>query len=234
MNRVNVYRIDDESGRRFDGYFDLDAATEIIKEDTRFDGNNNVSVHNIDRFAHQRLIRTARGRWVLDHWSQYEGDQGLVSYLTDDQARDWLLVNGDDEIVARYFGEQPDERGPGRPSIGGKLAPTDLGDELLARVETEATQDGTTRAATVRALLAEALDARERARATAADDDPYTPRRSAYETDGTPIDRSYDVDTLRAIAFRIGVEHRGMTKPDLIRALNARLNEPQPPTGAVG
>lgn len=164
MDRVNVYRVDDDGRRQYDGYFDLDAATEIIKEDTRFDGNNHVSVHNLGRWGHQRLIRTARGRWVLDHWSQFVGEERLVSYITDDQARDWLLVNGNDDIVTRYYGEQPDERGPGRPAIGGKLAPTDLGDELLARVESEATRDRATRAATVRALLTEALDARDKAR----------------------------------------------------------------------
>ena len=56
------------------------------------------------------------------------------------------------------------ERGPGRPPIGALLPPIAVGDELLRRIDSEAKRTGQTRAATVRALLGEALKARERAR----------------------------------------------------------------------
>ena len=55
-------------------------------------------------------------------------------------------------------------RGPGRPAIGARLPPTAVGDKLLRRIDSEAERTGQTRAATVRALLSEALKARERAR----------------------------------------------------------------------
>lgn len=55
-------------------------------------------------------------------------------------------------------------RGPGRPAIGALLPPVAVGDELLIRLDVEARRTDKTRAATVRALLSEALDARERAR----------------------------------------------------------------------
>jgi len=56
------------------------------------------------------------------------------------------------------------ERGPGRPAIGARLPPTAVGDELLRRIDSEARRTGQTRAATVRELLGEALDARARTR----------------------------------------------------------------------
>src|SRR5690606_29420549 len=56
------------------------------------------------------------------------------------------------------------ERGPGRPPIGAKLPPIAVGAELLERINSEAKLTGQTRAATVRALLDEALKAREQAR----------------------------------------------------------------------
>jgi len=60
------------------------------------------------------------------------------------------------------------ERGPGRPAIGTRLPPIAVGDELLRRIDSEAELTGQTRAATVRALLGEALDAREQVRKDAA------------------------------------------------------------------
>lgn len=168
MNRVNVFSYDDDGGRRWVGWFDLDAAVETIDEDTRWDGNRHVSVHNIDKHDHLRLIRTKSGDWVLDHWSQWEGRERRSTYLTDAQALEWLSVNNSDDVIERYFGEQEEGRGPGRPSIGGKLPVTDLGEELLARVKAEAALDSATQAATVRALLTEALTARDQKRQEAA------------------------------------------------------------------
>jgi len=58
------------------------------------------------------------------------------------------------------------ERGPGRPRIGARLPPIAVGDELLERINSEAELTGQTRAATVRALLSEALKARRARRDT--------------------------------------------------------------------
>jgi len=60
------------------------------------------------------------------------------------------------------------KRGPGRPRIGALLPPIAIGEKLLERINSEAKLTGQTRAATVRELLSEALDAREQARKDAA------------------------------------------------------------------
>ncbi|MEU7591275.1 CopG family transcriptional regulator [Micromonospora sp. NPDC049230] len=160
MDRVNVFRIDDNGQRQYDCWFDLDAAVEIVDEGTRWDGSNNVSVHNLGPYGHERLIRTQGGRWVLDHWSRFQGHEAVISYVTDEKALEWLMINGSDDIAAKYFGDLEPEKGPGRPAIGGNLPVTPLGDELLALLDSEATQTGKPRAAVVRELLTEALKAR--------------------------------------------------------------------------
>lgn len=48
--------------------------------------------------------------------------------------------------------------------------------------------------------------------------------RSAYEAHGIPVDGGTRVVDLRAMAFRAGIRgYRGMTKGELIHALNTRL-----------
>jgi predicted transcriptional regulator len=122
MARVNVFREADDltgpAGAVLDGWFDDDKA-EVVEETTRWNGNNHVSVHTVDQFAHQRLYRTAGGRWVRNCWSQRVTVPETYEFLTDEQARTWLLVNESDGIIEKYLGEPiAEERGPGRPAVG--------------------------------------------------------------------------------------------------------------------
>jgi hypothetical protein len=155
MTRINVYRYDDEDGKILDGWFDPDKAENIV-DDTRWDGNNSVSVHASDRFAHEALYRTAKGRWVLHRWSQRQGSVPTYEFITDDTARTWLLKNDSDDIVEKYFGEIEEERGPGRPEVG-KPINVRLGDDLLARVDERAKAEGKTRADMLRDLVSQAI-----------------------------------------------------------------------------
>lgn len=154
MNRINV--MDDDGV--VTGWFDLDGA-EVYHEATRWDGNNNVSIHTA-RFDHQQLLRTAGGRWVLCCWSQWQGTQTTYQFVSEETARDWLIKNGDDEVVAKYWGELETERGPGRPEVGQAIN-VRLGDDLLARVDALAAARAVSRAALLRDLVAAAMDAAE-------------------------------------------------------------------------
>lgn len=78
----------DGSGR----WFDLDKTT-TWKEDTRWDGHNNVSVC-AERFGHEELHRTAGGRFVLNHWSQWQGSMATYEEISVEEAARWLSVNG--------------------------------------------------------------------------------------------------------------------------------------------
>lgn len=156
MPRINVYADDEDGQRILAGWFDPDKA-EVAAEDFRYDEHTNrVSVHTGDQFYHQALYHTSGGRWVLHCWSQWQGSVPTYEFLTDEQAKTWLLVNGSDDVIAEHFGEVEEERGPGRPEVG-KPINVRLGDELLAQVDAEAKRCGKSRADTLRDLVAQAL-----------------------------------------------------------------------------
>lgn len=159
MARTNVYTFDPEEGRILAGYFDRDKAEEF-PEETRWDGNNNVSVH-CGQWEHEILYRTARGRWVLHHWSQRQGSEPTYEFVSDDVAKRWLLMNeneGSDAAVERYFGELDEETGPGRPAIG-PLVGTRFPSDVLAALDERAERDGVSRAELVRRLVTDGLAA---------------------------------------------------------------------------
>jgi hypothetical protein len=152
MDRVNVY---DTETRELVGWFDIDAA-EKFREDTEWDGNNHISKATGSQFDHQTLYRTKGGRWVLNRWSQWQGSRETYEFISDDEAREWLIAQNEDVAVERYFGELEDERGPGRPEIGPAIQ-VRLPEDLLAQIDAKAEDDGVSRAEMVRTLLGEAL-----------------------------------------------------------------------------
>ena len=154
MARVNIYRFDEFDGKVLEGWFDP-KASESFEEATRWDGNNSVSVVAGDKYGHEGLYRTKKGRWVLNRWSQWQGVEETYEFISDDRAREWLLKCERDEAVEQYFGELEEESGPGRPEIGKPLN-VRLGDDLQARVDAAALP-GEKRAATIRRLLEKAL-----------------------------------------------------------------------------
>ncbi len=153
MSRVNIYSHPDPEDPygpeepKVEGWFDPAKAVEAVEEDTRWDGSNNVSIHG-GRWEHEKLYRTPGGRWVLNHWSQWEGGQDTYRFLGDQAAKQWLLVNGSDSVIEKYFGELAEEAGPGRPEIGG-VVNTRLGD-LLPLLDVWAEENGMKRAEAIR------------------------------------------------------------------------------------
>lgn len=155
MTRINVYRYDDLDGKTLDGHFDIDRA-EKFEEGTRWDGNNHVSLHVGDKFDHQTLYRTAKGRWVLNNWSQWQGREETYEFITDDQAREWLLIAKEDAAVEKYLGEIEEERGPGRPAVGAVLN-VRFPDDVRARLDERAAGEGVAVAEMVRRLVTAGL-----------------------------------------------------------------------------
>lgn len=154
MARTNIYREDDYEGKVLEGWFDLETAEEFA-EATHWDGQNMVSSIAANRYGHEALYRTKKGRWVLHTWSQWVGSEPTYAFISDEQAQAWLLKCERDAAVEKYFGELEEESGPGRPEIG-KPINVRLGDDLQARVDAAALPDEK-RAATIRRLLEKAL-----------------------------------------------------------------------------
>ena len=97
---------------------------------------------------HDRLYRTAKGRWVLYTCviAQAHGQTGDHSYVDDEKARAWLKHNGHADAL----------RAPGRPEIGGKIAVA-VGDSRLASVSAWAQERSIGRSEAIRQLLDLAL-----------------------------------------------------------------------------
>ena len=114
MTRINVF--DDEN--KLIGWFSDDAAT-AYDEDTRWDGNNHISIATGSQWEHETLYRTQQGRWVISWWSQWQGSRPRRWFVGEDEARDWLLANNHDDAVTQWWGAPEPERGPEHASARG-------------------------------------------------------------------------------------------------------------------
>lgn len=165
MDRITIYDTDEDTGERYrTGHFDLDAATVALEENTCWDGNNHRGVISGMQINRAFLYRTAGGRWVehADHRPEHNGPN-VWRFLTDDQAREWMLKSGGEpaeEALAKYFPQVPEEEGPapkgGRPAVGPTISvayPRDL----LAKIEAAAAAAGVSRAAWLRKIAEEAV-----------------------------------------------------------------------------
>ncbi|HEY2763440.1 MAG TPA: hypothetical protein VGJ13_05420 [Pseudonocardiaceae bacterium] len=148
---------DEQAPRRRAGFFTEESATYWHGDKAVFDGSNLADVNTRDQNRGQGLYRTAKGRWVLRTWSNWQGEVDTYSYVTEDDARDWLIFNAEEDAAQKYFGEIEDERGPGRPEVGGAVH-VRLGD-LLPSLDAWASRAAVSRAdavrEAVRRLLAE-------------------------------------------------------------------------------
>lgn len=149
MTRINAY---DDEGRL--GWFDLESA-EAVEGNEEWDGNNMADVH-VGANRSNTLYRTKGGRFVLRYDSAWQNEETTYTFIDSERAREWLLKNESDDEVEEWFGEIEEEKGPGRPEIG-PMINVRLGKELTAKVDA-VRQDGESRAAAIRRLLADALD----------------------------------------------------------------------------
>lgn len=162
MSRVNVYAVHGEhdynqAPAELLGWFDP-AKAECFEQDKNWDGSNMVGVMSGSQWVDEYLYRTKGGRWVRNHdATRYCNGPDTYEFLTDEQARDWLLRSGNhDDAVGRFFGEVEEEKGPGRPGIGGAVH-VRLGDGNLSRVDAWAGAEGISRAEWVRRAVEDAV-----------------------------------------------------------------------------
>lgn len=72
---------------------DTDNAFETWKEDTRWDGNNYISVATGSQWDHQQLYKSRTGRYYLVHTSQWQGRTPYAECISHQRAAAWLLAN---------------------------------------------------------------------------------------------------------------------------------------------
>ncbi len=81
------YRMDDGT------VVDTKNATQHWEENRRWDGRNNISVATGSQWEHEELYRSRKGRYYLEHTSQWQGSRDSASWVGNRAAAKWLLAN---------------------------------------------------------------------------------------------------------------------------------------------
>jgi len=69
------------------------ATAEVFAEETRWDGQNRISCATGSQWEHEEIYRTKSGRWVLHHWSQWQGSTPSWTEISNEEAARWLVIN---------------------------------------------------------------------------------------------------------------------------------------------
>jgi hypothetical protein len=71
---------------------DTDRAQRTWTEARHFDGRNHVAATG-GQWAHQRLLKSRKGRYYIEHWSQWQGTTASASWISTREAAAWLITN---------------------------------------------------------------------------------------------------------------------------------------------
>jgi hypothetical protein len=71
-----------------------DNATKSWRESQRFDGRNMISVATGTQWDHETLYRSRKGRYYVEHDSQYQGSLSYAEWISNHEAVRWLIANG--------------------------------------------------------------------------------------------------------------------------------------------
>ncbi|WP_416520089.1 CopG family transcriptional regulator [Streptomyces achromogenes] len=165
MKRITIYssEMNEQGGYNKLGWFDLDAAEHVLEESSRWDGQVMRGVISQMQINRAQLYRTKGGRWVENQDSRPEfNGPNRWRFLTDDEARNWMVKSGGteaEEALEKWFPDTPDEVGPslgGRPTVGPKVE-VRLDHETLAQVDALAAKKDVTRAEMLRRLIVSGL-----------------------------------------------------------------------------
>lgn len=93
----------DGSGKWFD-----EEKAEKFEEKIEGNGNNSSSKATGSQWNHEKLFRTASGKWILNQGSQMQDSLKIYiemyKEISDDEAAKWLVINGhDSDIVYGLF-----------------------------------------------------------------------------------------------------------------------------------
>ena len=171
MTKITVYRYDEmNSPVEAQGWFTLEDAEAMPEADPMTAARHAQAMRRGEPAlgVTETLYHTSHGRWVLktawhiDECGRFVDDESDVDprfgdggprykFLSDAEAIDWLRRNRYEDRIQQYLPELPDERGPGRPEIGGRVQ-VRLG-HLLPAVDSYAADHKCSRAEAVRLLV---------------------------------------------------------------------------------
>lgn len=88
------------------GHFNPDTSVKF-SESTFWDGWNLISHATGSQWEHEALYYTRKGKWVLNHWSQWQGSRESYQEIPLGEAVAWLVRN-ECEADAAYL-ELPED-----------------------------------------------------------------------------------------------------------------------------
>jgi hypothetical protein len=101
---MSVYRMEDGT------VINTDKAKQSWEEATRFNGSNMISVATGSQWHHQTLYESRKGRFYIEHTSQWQGSVDRCEWVSEQEAVRWLLAN-EEEVPDRlaHIVEQVEE-----------------------------------------------------------------------------------------------------------------------------
>jgi hypothetical protein len=73
---------------------DTARATATYEEETLWGGQNHISRATGTQWDHETLYRSAKGRWYIEHTSQWEGKLPSAEWVSPEKAAAWLVLMG--------------------------------------------------------------------------------------------------------------------------------------------
>jgi hypothetical protein len=70
-----------------------DNAIDSWEEATRWNGNNHISKATGTQWDHQKLYKSRKGRYYVEHTSQWQGSTPRAEWVSPQEAARWLLQN---------------------------------------------------------------------------------------------------------------------------------------------
>ena len=87
---MSRYRMDDGT------IVDTKNASRSWDEDTFWNGNNFISRATGSQWTHETLYRSRKGRYYVEHTSQWQGSHDHAEWISNHEATRWLMHNDHD------------------------------------------------------------------------------------------------------------------------------------------
>ncbi len=84
---MSIYQMDDDT------VVDTEKAQKWWDGKTEWDGNNHISKATGSQWNHQTLYKSRKGRYYVEHSSQWQGSRTRVEWVSNEEAARWLLHN---------------------------------------------------------------------------------------------------------------------------------------------
>jgi hypothetical protein len=90
---MTVFELVESDGDKTGILVDTAKALQTWEEATFWNGNNHISKATGDQFTHETLYKSAKGRYYIEHSSQWQGSSDYCTFCEPEAAAKWLLLN---------------------------------------------------------------------------------------------------------------------------------------------